>query len=87
MTWYHRAANLGDTQAENQLGQVYATGLMGVPPDAAQSLAWYRKAADQGDAAGQNALGQAYELGLHGAPRDSAQKRSAGTSRLPTRVI
>ena len=61
-------ADLGDADAQINLGVMYANG-EGVPQDYAQAVAWYRKAADQGIAEAQNNLGVMYANG-QGVPHD-----------------
>ena len=48
-TWYSKAADQGDADAQYTLGQMYADG-RGLPKDAKQAATWYRKAAEQGHA-------------------------------------
>lgn len=45
---FHKAAELGYTQAQLQLGECYANG-WGVPKDRNQANYWYTKAAEQGN--------------------------------------
>ena len=47
--WYHKAAEQGDADAQNNLGVMYRNG-KGVPQDDAEAVKWYRKAAEQGHA-------------------------------------
>jgi len=61
-------AEQGDTQAQNNIGDMYDKG-RGVPQDNAEAVKWYRKAAEQGDVIGQNNLGEMYEKGK-GVPKD-----------------
>lgn len=68
--WYRKAAELGDTLAEERLAIAYAYG-QGVPKDLSQAASWYRKSedhdkklAEDGYAASQIALGHRYELGI-----------------------
>ena len=60
--WFHKAADRGNADAENNLGTCYANGL-GVPKDEAEAAKWYRKAAEQDDGDAQYWLGGAYEAG------------------------
>jgi TPR repeat protein len=55
-------ADHGDSNAQNKLGWMYATG-KGVPQDDKEAVKWYRLAADQGDAAAQSNLGAMYAFG------------------------
>lgn len=66
--WYLKAAELGDADAQNEVGLDYGYG-SGVLPDFAESVRWYRKAAEQGNAHAMNNLGIAYEHGS-GVPQD-----------------
>jgi TPR repeat protein len=56
MTWYRKAADQGNAQAELGVGFLYGRGL-GVPRDSTQAVAWFRKAAEHGDPVAQNNLG------------------------------
>jgi TPR repeat protein len=67
-TWYLKAAEEGDADAQFRLGYAYRLG-RGVPQDDAQAAVWYLKAADQGDADTQVHLGAMYYLG-QGVPKD-----------------
>ncbi|MDE2268083.1 MAG: sel1 repeat family protein [Betaproteobacteria bacterium] len=60
--WYHKAADQGDANGQNNLGNAYADG-KGVPQDYAEAVKWYRKSADQGHPSAQNNLGASYEYG------------------------
>ncbi len=62
LRWYRAAADLGDANAEVEVGQMYALA-RGAPEDQAQALFWYRKAADQGNADGEFYVGVQYESG------------------------
>ncbi|PKQ70984.1 tetratricopeptide repeat protein [Aeromonas sobria] len=42
------AAEQGNAEAQNQLGEMYGNGL-GVEQDEQLSMAWFRKAAEQGE--------------------------------------
>ena len=64
-------AELGEAEAQKQLGSIYAKG-QGVKQSYAEAAKWYRKAADQGHAGAQAALGELYEAG-QGVPCDEAQ--------------
>ena len=61
-------AENGDTEAQFNLGTMYAFGY-GVAQDYKEAVKWYRKAAEQGDVAAQYNLGLAYTLG-HGIVQD-----------------
>jgi hypothetical protein len=69
-TWLD-AAEAGDPQAQNYVGEIYEKGL-GTQPDFAAAAIWYRKAAEQGYATAQINLGQLYETG-RGVPEDRAE--------------
>jgi uncharacterized protein len=58
VSWYSKAAELGHTLAQYNLGVMFSRG-QGVTPDAARAAGWMRKAAEGGDAGGQ------YEVGTH----------------------
>jgi TPR repeat protein len=45
--WFRKAAEQGHTDAQNNLGGMYAEG-RGVPQDDAEAVRWFRKAAEQG---------------------------------------
>lgn len=55
-------AELGDANAQRQLGWSYQIG-NGVPKDLAEALKWYRKSAVQGYSSAQNDVGKFYENG------------------------
>lgn len=65
---WQSAAESGDKEAQNYLGEIYERGL-GTEPDYEKAAKWYRRAADQGHAPAQINLGKLYELGL-GVPVD-----------------
>src|ERR1700677_83309 len=48
VTWYRKAADLGNTDAMRNLGVAYESG-NGVSKDTALALRWYHKSADLGD--------------------------------------
>jgi uncharacterized protein len=48
MTWYHKSADAGCTEAMKNIGNLYEYG-QGVSQDHQQAMIWYRKAADAGD--------------------------------------
>ncbi len=77
-------ANLGDDDAQYNLGLMYDKG-QGVPQDYAEAMKWYRKAAAQGDAKAQTNLGVMYSKG-QGVPQDYVQAHmwyNLAASRLP----
>ena len=69
--WYSKAAELGHTFAQNNLGVCYCNGL-GVTKDYFEAVKWYRKAAEQGDMDAQNNLGVCYQKG-EGVPQDYSE--------------
>ncbi|MEO7676169.1 MAG: tetratricopeptide repeat protein [Verrucomicrobiota bacterium] len=56
------AAEGGDPNAQNLLGEIYANG-EGVPSDYKEAAKWYRLAAEQGHAGGQKHLADLYDAG------------------------
>ncbi|MCE0496526.1 MAG: DUF3592 domain-containing protein [Methylacidiphilales bacterium] len=68
--WLRKAADQGNADAENMLGQLYAGG-KGVDKDLVQAVAWLQKAADQGEPHACASLGYAYEKGLGGLTQDT----------------
>ena len=59
---YTQAANMGDAEAQHELGNCYALGY-GVAKDYKQAVHWYTQAANQGYAAAQYMLGEGYYNG------------------------
>ena len=53
--WYQKAAQMGNGDAMNNLGCLYASG-QGVAADAFKAREWYRKAAEAGSAEGSQNL-------------------------------
>ena len=75
------AADSGDAEAMNNVGEIWEQGVRGAP-DPAQAAVWYRKAAEAGSRRAQANLGALYEQGL-GVARDESQalawyRRAAG---------
>jgi hypothetical protein len=68
---YVRGAELGDAEAQNNLGNMYYVG-QGVEQDYAEALRLYELAAEQGYASAQNNLGYMYSEGL-GVEQDYAE--------------
>jgi TPR repeat protein len=66
-----KKAEVGDAEAQFDLGSVYANGDV-VPKDYIEAAKWFRKAAEQGFANAQLFLGNMYENG-DGVPKDYAQ--------------
>ena len=71
VTEIRRRAELGDAEAQYELGRMYGLG-RGVQADDAEAVKWYRKAAEQGDVRGQYKLGQRYDYG-EGVQADDAE--------------
>jgi hypothetical protein len=65
------AAEAGDADAQNNVGEIYERGL-GAEPNFEAAVIWYQKAADQGYARAQFNLGTLYEQG-QGVPKDRLQ--------------
>ena len=65
------AAELGDIEAQRDLGSIYGVG-EDVPQDYAEAAKWYRLAAEQGHTIAQSRLGHMYFVG-HGVPQDNVQ--------------
>jgi TPR repeat protein len=61
MTWYKKAASLGETPAMFKLGMILWKGLLGQPRNPREGLTWLKRAADKADESNQHAL---HELGL-----------------------
>jgi len=72
VSWYRKAAELGDARAMNNLGGMYRRGQGGLKPDPATAVSWYRKAAELGGVRGMTNLGVMYERGEGGLNRDPA---------------
>lgn len=70
-SWYLKAAEKGDAEAQHKLGNCYLHGL-GVTENPAEAAKWFRKAAETGYAEAQASLGFCYERGL-GVPTDLAE--------------
>lgn len=70
-TWFRKAAEQGDADAQEGLGWQYYSG-KGVPQDYGQATVWSRKAAEQGNIDAQGALGQLCSAGK-GVPQDYAE--------------
>lgn len=69
--WLRKAAEQGFDHGQNQLGQLYRTGL-GIPRDDSEAARWFLKAASQGHPCGQLNLGQCYRDG-RGVARDCCE--------------
>lgn len=66
-----QAAEAGDLEAQNNVGEIYERGL-GTEPNYDAAVIWYRKAADAGNTRAMFNLGTLYEQGL-GVPQDKLQ--------------
>ena len=53
--WYRKAAEQGDAEAQNNLGQMYRNGY-GVSKDYSEAVKWFRKSARQGREAAKDNL-------------------------------
>lgn len=62
-------ADKGDSEAQTELGKLYAAGTGGLKQDYAAAHSWWLKAANKGNAAAQNNIGALYENG-HGVTQD-----------------
>jgi uncharacterized protein len=71
VTWYRKAAELGNAYGMNNLGSMYSNG-RGVSQDDKQAVTWYRKAAELGNADAMINLGFMYNKG-HGVNQDYKQ--------------
>ncbi len=70
MSWYERAANGGNPEAQFYLGVMYESGVRG--NDISVAAKWYRMAAEQGHVEAQARLGVLYYRG-EGVERDPAK--------------
>lgn len=61
ITWYRRAASLGDTPAMYKMGMILLKGLLGQTKNQREALPWLKRAAERADADNPHAL---HELGL-----------------------
>ena len=71
MRWYRLAADQGNSEAQNDVGFFYLSGL-GVSQDYPEGLRWLHKAADQGNEVAQVSIGMAYLNGL-GVPQNHTE--------------
>jgi membrane associated rhomboid family serine protease len=69
LTTYRKAAEMGDSFAEYNLGMMYERG-EGVPRDEQEAVKWYRKAADQGTPDALNNAAWAYATSSNPAIRN-----------------
>jgi len=70
-SWYLKAAEKGDAEAQHKLGNCYLFG-QGLAENPTEAARWFRKAAETGYAQAQASLGFCYERGL-GVPTDLAE--------------
>lgn len=68
---WRKAADLGDAEAQSNLGTCYAQG-SSMPKNEVEASKWYRKSAEQGIANAQYNLGNCYRLG-EGVPKDEIE--------------
>ena len=73
--WWRKAAALGFSDAEVDLGIAYLEGEGGLKKDPAAAVGWFQKAAAQNDRLGQLYLGDAYRDG-NGIARDLGKARA-----------
>src|ERR1022692_1369702 len=73
VSWFRKAAEQGNADAQERLGEMYSYGQGGLAKDEAQAVSWYRKAAEQGNEYAQSNLGAMYVGGIGGLPVDHAQ--------------
>ena len=71
VSWFRKAAEQGDVDAQLWLGVMYANG-KGVPEDDQEAASWYYRAAEQGHAEAQYSLGLRYSYG-RGVPEDGRE--------------
>jgi len=70
---YHKAAELGHAEAQNQLGYMYSAG-EGIEKDYYESIYWYLKSARQGNSKGQYSLVKIYRYGI-GVPKNDKKSK------------
>ena len=63
VSWYRKAAEHGNADAQSQLGWAYENGYGGLAKNDSEAIRWYRKAAEQGSSLGQYNLGGAFYYG------------------------
>lgn len=73
VSYFEKAAELGNARAQSMLGTIFAKGVQG-KPDYEQSVSWYGKAAEQRDRDGECGLAIRYALG-QGVPVDLLEAR------------
>src|ERR1700677_3188354 len=80
MKWYQKAADLGNSQADSDIGALYLEG-NGVTQDKQAAMKWFKKGAAKGNAIAESNIAKMYLSG-NGVPQDYHQamkwfKRSA----------
>jgi uncharacterized protein len=70
--WYEAAANAGDVEAQDAMGDIYIDGKW-VDQDVLSAVKWYGKAAAQRSPYAQYSLGQLFFTGYPSFPQDYAQ--------------
>ena len=81
---YAEAAEQGDADAQDRLGEMYHLG-RGVPEDDTEAVRWYHLAADQGHTSVQLRLGVMYLNGW--GSRRTRPRRFGGVGSQPSRAI
>lgn len=64
--YYKKAAELGNSDALNDIGSSYAEGYGGLEPDFDKAIDYYQKAIQAGSVLGYDNLGTHYETGMNG---------------------
>ncbi|MGD9554065.1 MAG: tetratricopeptide repeat protein [Arcobacteraceae bacterium] len=64
LMWYEKSASKEYTPAQNELGNIYLEGRLGIEKDLDKAFEWYQKASDNGYFDAINNLGYMYDLGL-----------------------
>ena len=72
LTELRTQAEQGDAKAQNELGEVFRLGKLGVATNQVEAVKWFRKAAEQGSAVAHHCLGSMYQAG-QGVPKDIAE--------------
>ena len=78
--WYQKAAEAGDSSAQNNLGVMLASGLGG-PKDVEKAVYWYTKGAEGGDGVAKG------NLGMHLAEGRGARRNYRAAARLLKEAI
>jgi TPR repeat protein len=73
VSWFRKAADQGNADAQERLGLMYVYGADGLAKDDAQAVTWFRRAARQENAEAQAFLGFMYVRGQGGLTEDDAQ--------------